>query len=73
MEDGEECEKMFISRQGFDNIIGRLKFATLRLVLPATPDNVFCCTKPATCALKHGKSMAACYMPWNACNIPDSM
>lgn len=35
MEEGLECEKMFISRQGFDKIIRRLKFATLRLVVPA--------------------------------------
>ena len=37
MEEGLECEKMFISRQGFDKIIERLKFATLRLVVPTTP------------------------------------
>jgi hypothetical protein len=28
---------MFTSRQRFDKIIGGLKFATLRLVVPATP------------------------------------
>jgi predicted glycosyltransferase len=37
MKEGLEYEKMFISQQGFNNIIERLKFATLRLVVPTTP------------------------------------